>query len=227
MAEGRGRRGDTAADPDQIPDRIIDAALALIAERGWRNVSLAAVAGEAGLPILQVYRHFPSRAAILCGLLRRVDAAVLADPLDLEIDEKPRDRVFDLLMRRFDALQPYRAALEVLRRELPTDPCTALALGAALLCSMRLMLEAAGIVTHGLGGVVAVKLTTAAYLAAAHTWSRDESPDLAPTMATLDRRLRGIERWFSRGAIGRGRGAACRIIAPRLRIFAATQNNKP
>jgi hypothetical protein len=25
---------------------------------------------------------------------------------------------------------------------------------------------------------------------------RDESPDLAPTMAQLDRRLRGIERWL-------------------------------
>jgi hypothetical protein len=43
---------------------------------------------------------------------------------------------------------------------------------------------------------VAVKLTTAAYLATARGWLRDESPDLGPTMATLDRRLRGIERWL-------------------------------
>jgi hypothetical protein len=105
--------------------------------------------------------------------------------------------VFDLLMRRFDALQPHRAALEALRRDLPADPCTALALGAALLRSMRLMLEAAGMASPGLGGAIAVKLTAACYLAAARTWARDESPDLAPTMAVLDRRLRGIERWLA------------------------------
>jgi AcrR family transcriptional regulator len=191
-------------------DRIVDAALALIASGGWRSVSLAAVADEAGLPILQVYRIFPSRTAILCGLFRRVDEAVLASPVEVAADERPRDRVFDLLMRRFDALQPHRAALAVLRRDLPLDPLSALAAGTALLCSMRLMLEAAGVSCHGIGGMISVKLIAAAYLFAAQTWARDESPDLAPTMAALDRRLRGIE-WLlvaQRRAGGRGEAAA-------------------
>jgi AcrR family transcriptional regulator len=196
MAQGRRRgRGNGAEIPEA--DRIIEAALALVAAQGWRSVSLAAVAQEAGLPILQVYRLYPSRAAILCGFFRRVDEAVLAAPVEAEPDERPRDRVFDLLMRRFDALQPHRAALDVLRRDLPRDPLTAAAAGASLLCSMRLMLEAAGIPCHGIGGVIAVKLVAAAYLFASHTWARDESADLAPTMAALDRRLRGIERWLA------------------------------
>jgi AcrR family transcriptional regulator len=195
MAEGRGRRaeaGNGSADPDQI----IDAALRLIATEGWRRLSLAAVARDAGVPILQVYRLFPSRNAILCGFFRRIDAAALAGADEPDADERPRDRVFDLLMRRFDALQPYRDGLEVLRRELPTDPLAALAAGGALLCSMRLMLEAAGIACNGVGGAITVKLVAAAYLFAAHTWARDESPDVAPTMAALDRRLRTVERWL-------------------------------
>jgi AcrR family transcriptional regulator len=198
MAAGRGSRSSSgngrAKSAD--PDRIIDAALVLIATQGWRQVSLAAVANEAGVPVLQVYRLFPSRTAILCGFMRRIDEVVLAEPIDGEAGEKPRDRVFDLLMRRFDALQPHRAVLDALRRHLPSDPVTALALGGAALCSMRLMLEAAGISTHGIGGVIAVKLTAATYLATGRTWLRDESPDLALTMAQLDRRLRGIERWL-------------------------------
>jgi AcrR family transcriptional regulator len=198
MAENRRRRAaSAAADNDTADaDRIIDATLALVAAQGWRNVSLAAVADAAELPILRVYRLFPSRTAILCGWLRRIDELVLSASLNPEVGEKPRDRVFDLLMRRFDALQPYRGALEVLRRELPRDPPTALALAGAALRSMRLMLEAAGIACHGIGGAIAVKLTAAAYLAGTRTWSRDETPDLAPTMAALDRRLRGIERWL-------------------------------
>ena len=201
MAKGRSRRGDDAAarPAPSDSDKIIDAALACIARQGWRRLSLADIAAEAGLPILRVYRLFSSKPAILCGFFRRIDETVLAAPPEGEPDERPRDRVFDLLMRRFDALQPHRAALDVLARELPTDPLAALAAGAGLLRSMRWMLEAAGISAEGLGGAVAVKLTAAAYLATLRVWRRDESPDFAPTMAALDRRLRVIERWYGSG----------------------------
>jgi AcrR family transcriptional regulator len=188
-------------------DRIIDAALACIARQGWRRLSLADIASEAGLPVLSVYRRFSSKSAVLCGFFRRIDEAVLAQPLDTAPDERPRDRVFDLLMRRFDALTPHRAAIERLSRELPTDPLAALAAGAALMRSMRWMLEAAGIPGEGFGGILAVKLTAAAYMATMRTWLRDDSPDLAPTMAALDRRLRGIERWYGGGGRMPGRGA--------------------
>src|SRR5467141_852068 len=191
---GRGR--NSGASPSEA-DRIIDAALALVATEGWRRVSLAAIAAAAGLPILQVYRIFRSKQAILAALYRRVDAIVLAEPPSAEADERPRDRLFDLLMRRFDALQPYKPALDVLRRELPHDPPTALCTGASLLRSMRWMLEAAEIPTSGVRGAVAVKLATAAYLSAMRVWQRDDSPDLARTMASLDARLRRIERWLA------------------------------
>lgn len=189
---GRGPAPDDA-------ERIIDAALAAIEREGWRRTSLAAIAAEAGLPILAVYRVFGSKQAILAGLMRRIDEKVLAEPPAPEPDERPRDRLFDLMMRRFDALLPYRPALEVLRRELPADPASALCLGAALLRSMRWMLEAADISTAGFGGAVAVKLATAAYLSAMRVWSRDDSPDLGRTMAALDAALRRIERWLASG----------------------------
>lgn len=198
MAKGRSPRvsGAGAAPLGGERDRIIDATLALIARDGWRRLGMAAIATEAGLPILVVYRVFSSKPAILRAFTRRIDEAALASPVEAAEDERPRDRIFDLLMRRFDALQPYRGALEVLGRELPLDPPSALCTGAGLLASMAWMLEAAGIATGGWRGVVAVKLTAAAYLATMRIWLRDDSPDMGPTMAALDRRLRGIERWL-------------------------------
>ena len=82
MAEGRRRRSASRATRAGIADaeRVIDAALALVAAEGWRNVSLAAVASDAGLSVLEVYRVFPSRTAILCGFFRRIDEAVLVVP---------------------------------------------------------------------------------------------------------------------------------------------------
>src|SRR6516164_825266 len=192
-AAGGGRR--RSADGGQSDaDRIIDATLARVASEGWRHLSLAAIADAAELPILRVYRTFGSKRAILRGLYRRVDAAALAEPPPAEPAERPRDRLFDLLMRRFDTLRPYKPTLEVLRRELPGDPATVLCAGASLL---RSMLEATNISTGGLRGAVAVKLTAAAYLSTMRVWQRDDSPDLARTMAALDARLRRIERWLA------------------------------
>src|SRR5262249_45456025 len=132
MAKGRGRQRNQnqnrAAAPISDADRIIDAAVAGIAEFGWRRLSLAAIAARAELPIIAVYRTFSSKQAVLCGLFRRIDEAVLANLPEPEADERPRDRVFDLLMRRFDALRSYKPALEVMRRELAADPVAALAL---------------------------------------------------------------------------------------------------
>jgi AcrR family transcriptional regulator len=196
-AGGAGRTRNGSVELPDESDRIIDAALARIAQDGWRRLSLAAIAAEAGLPILRVYRNFQSKQAILCGFLRRVDETVLAEPTPTEEDERPRDRLFDLLMRRFDALRPYKPALAVLRRELPGDPAAALCVAASLLRSMRWMLEAADIVTSGVRGALAVRLTGAAYVAATRVWRYDDAPDLGQTMAALDGRLRRIERWLA------------------------------
>jgi AcrR family transcriptional regulator len=167
-----------------------------MASDGWRHLSLAAIADSADMPILRVYRIFGSKQAILRALHRRIDEAALAELPPAEPAERPRDRLFDLLMRRFDTLRPYKPALEVLRRELPGDPVTILCSGARLLRSMRWMLEAADISTGGIRGALAVKLTAAAYLSTMQVWQHDDSPDFARTMAALDRRLRRIERWL-------------------------------
>ena len=51
--------------------RIVDAALALAAEKSWHQVSLADIAARAELPIIEVYTAFHGKAAILEAFHKR------------------------------------------------------------------------------------------------------------------------------------------------------------
>ena len=69
-----------------IPGHVIDTAMKLAAERGWRDLSLAEIADAAKLPLSKVYPVFPSKTAILGAFSRQIDAAVL-EGADLEAGE--------------------------------------------------------------------------------------------------------------------------------------------
>ncbi len=176
-----------------IPDHVIDTAMTLAAEGCWRDLSLAEIAEAAKVPIAKVYPHFPSRQAILDAFVRRIDAAVVAESDTDELEGSARDRLFDVLMRRFDALDPYKDAVATVAFDQARDPVAALASACQLRRSMALMLEAAGLSSGGTRGVLRVKGLALIYLSALRVWLRDESADKARTMAALDRQLRRAE----------------------------------
>jgi hypothetical protein len=129
---------------------------------------------------------------------------VLADAAAASGDPS-RDRLFDTLMRRFDALQPHRAAIRVILRDGLGDPATLLALP-GLFRSMGWMLEASGISSAGWRGRLRAKLLAGLYLSVLRVFLEDDSADLTRTMAALDRGLRRGESCL--GLTGPKPGAA-------------------
>jgi AcrR family transcriptional regulator len=186
--------GPKAADPTR---RILDAAMALAAERGWRDLPLSDVAARAEVPLGDLLRRFPSKAAILGGVGRIADDAMLEADAELDAGEPVRDRVFDRVMRRFDALLPFRPGLARIYEELPRDPLPLLALLPRLGRSMAWTLEAAGLSAAGLRGIARTKALSLIYLRAMRVWFEDESADLSRTMASLDGQLRRLEEYSS------------------------------
>ena len=196
-----------------VADRLTEAALALAGERGWQALSLVDVAKRAELPLLDCYRTMPSKAALLRRLIVAADEAVLqggvADP-----EEPPRDRLFDVLMRRFDALQTRRAGTVAILRELPLDPASLVGLLPRLARSFVWMLETAGVSTTGLPGALRVKALGIVYLYALRIWIEDDTPDMARTMAALDKALRCAERLVNRVPAGLHLGASANSTSP-------------
>ena len=80
-------------------------ALELAAARGGPARSHARHRGRGGVPLATVQAHYPTKNAILEAFARQVTADVLADDDGSTREEPPRDRLFDVLMRRFDALE--------------------------------------------------------------------------------------------------------------------------
>ena len=177
---------------DEFDAALIGGAFAVGAREGWSGVSVVAAAREAGLKLDRARLRFADVHAILRQFGRHADALALADALE---SGPARERLFDMVMRRFDALQHHRAGVLALLRYLPADPATALMLAAATSGSMAWMLEASGVPVQGVRGAVATQGMVAVWLYTLRAWQSDETADLSGTMAALDRALSRAERF--------------------------------
>jgi ubiquinone biosynthesis protein COQ9 len=172
----------------------------LAAAQGWAKANVAEAARAAALSLAEARTRFPSRVAVLRQFGRMADRAALTEAPS---DGTARDKLFDLLMRRLDALQAHRAGVIALLRALPSEPPTALLLACATRRSMRWMLQAAGVSTAGLRGELRVRGLVGVWLWTLRAWQRDESADLSGAMAALDAALRRAGRvaaWLGGGA---------------------------
>ncbi len=170
---------------------IITAAFRLAADDGWPRVTVPAACRHAGLPASEARSRFPSRSAILLRFGQLADQAALTDA---PTEGPVRDRLFDLLMRRFDALNAQRAGIKALLRALPTDPATAMMLACATRNSMRWMLQASGLTATGVRGDLQVQGLLAVWLWGLRAWEKDESEDLSQTMAAVNSALGRAEQ---------------------------------
>jgi AcrR family transcriptional regulator len=186
-----------AASQDAIRARIVDAALKAAACDGWSELSLGAIARQAGVRLSDLYRHFGSKHAILAAYVARIDLAILdetAEPGGEDAELSAHDRLFDAVLARFEAMEDERDALRVIWHDLLRDPVEAARLLPAATRSCRWTLEAAGIPTSGFAGAVRVRALLAVAAQTFRVWLDDDGADLAKTMADLDRRLHRAER---------------------------------
>jgi AcrR family transcriptional regulator len=180
----------SSGPPKSTRDAIIDALMELAAERRWDDIDLRDIAQRANLSLAEFRDHFPSKGAILSAFSRRIDKEVLEGTTGELADEPVRERVFDVMMRRIDALAPYKTALERIADGVRGDPMSLAALNQVAVNSQRFMLAAADVDTSGPLGAVKVQGAVLVFARVLDTWFRDDDPGLAATMAALDRELR-------------------------------------
>ena len=156
-----GPNGSPAAETGR---RLREAFLAQLPVTGWRDLSYADIVAAADVPLAEAYQIYRTKMGVLRGVVQATDQAVLeslsADPLD----GSPRDRLFDLIMRRLDQHGADKAAFSALLRDLRRQPVEALCLTARIERSMALLLDLAAVPSSGLRGALRIKALGALYL---------------------------------------------------------------
>ena len=189
-ARSKARRSAPAAPPpaDTPRGKIIEAFMALLAEQPMENIGFAAIAEQAGVSLAELRGAFASTLAILAAHVKDLDRQVLSGgDADME-EEDPRERLFDVLMRRLELLAPHKEAVRSLMRSARRNPPLALALNAMTVRSQQWMLTAAGINASGPKGMVRAQGLAVLFANVLRTWV-DDDDDQTKTLAALDSQL--------------------------------------
>lgn len=181
-----------------LRQRAEEALLQLIAAEGWPAATLTKTARNAGLDLADLMETAPTLFDLLESFGQRMDRAAIRTTEAEGGSQAVRDRLFDLVMARFDAMLPHRSGVRALARAARTDPGLAGFFAARLPGSMARLLDAAGVPVTGVAGCARVHAFGLLYLSVARVFLDDDSADLAATMAALDKALERAEQWARR-----------------------------
>lgn len=182
-------------------DKIINATLQLAAVVGWTDLKLSSIAAETKVTLSDISSEFASKADILDAFMARTDAQLLARlDEEEESEELPRDRLFDVLMHRFELLEPYKPALRAISKDLRWNPQDWAVAGNASLRSQGWILAGAGIEESGFQHLIKRGGLAYIYGRVFQIWLEEGDAGLSKTMAELDRRLRQGENILERSS---------------------------
>ncbi len=174
------------------------AALSVATSTPWREVTLLRLADAANRPVSDFY------GASLGDALDCVEEAfdrAIADNMDqLDPGQSVRDRLFELIMRRFEAMEPHRAAVIAMEQGGDRDPTLMAAAHQRHVRCARWVLALAGLEADGMTGQARAQGLGVIIGQARAAWRGDDAGDFNKTMASLDKNLRRAEEMFGRWA---------------------------
>jgi hypothetical protein len=184
-------------DPSVRRD-LARAALSLAAAGPWREMTLVKLADAANRPVADFY------GASLWEAVDCVEEAfdrAIGDNLDrLDPAQSVRDRLFELIMRRFEAMEPHRAAVLAMEHGVDRDPTLLASAHQRHVRCARWVLALAGLEADGMTGQARGQGLGVIIGQARAAWRGDDAGDFAKTMASLDKNLRRAEEMFGRWA---------------------------
>lgn len=177
---------------------VARAVLAVASNSVWREVTIVRLAEAMGSPVSDLY-PLTLWEAVDCAE-EAFDRAIGDGVANLEPQQSVRDRLFDLIMRRFEAMEPHRAAVLAMEQGVDRDPALMASAHQRNVRTARWVLALAGLEADGMTGQARAQGLGVIVGQARAAWRGDTAGDFARTMASLDKNLRRAEEMFGRWA---------------------------
>ena len=177
-------------DIERLKKEVIQSALLLAESRSWADITLYNISEKSGYSLADIQSFFDDKAAVLDAYGRQIDLRIFTEFGGIHSSEEAeKDRLFDVLMERFDILNENRQAVISILNSVTLDSKMSLMSLPHVFKSMSKMLDIANIATEGLMGNLKIVALTAIYIKVLRNWISDDSADMAATMASLDKAL--------------------------------------
>jgi hypothetical protein len=179
------------AAAEKIIEKGLKAALDLSATRAWSDIPLADIAAKAKLT-LSDFHGVAAREDLVEAMDAHFDKAMSADGVPDETSA--RERLFDVIMLRFEAMEPYRAGIIEITKFRESSLFHLVRLPNHRHASAAWALASAGLDNDAGAPASLKRIAIGIVIAQAErAWRKETSGDFALTMAALDKGLRRAE----------------------------------
>jgi hypothetical protein len=184
-------------DQTELLSKLAEQALGLAAETPWNQVSLSELCAATDMTLADCAKASITKAHVTAHLDSLIDLAMLAANSKVDTTQSVRDRLFDVLMGRFDAMEDQRQAWASILKAEQSDLLASIARRVRRAAAAAWALEAAGVSSGDLRGASRAVAIARILRLVESIWLED-GPELAKTMARLDQELRTGEEWVLR-----------------------------
>ncbi len=186
-------------DRSSIIERGLVAALELAADTPWSQLKLSEIAAKAEVPLSE-FQGVGGKEALADAVEGYFDREMSSEGVTNE--GSPRERLFEAIMLRFEAMETYRPGLLSLMKYRETSPSRLAHLVVARRRSAEWALVSAGLDDDAVAAKT-LKVVAVGYVIAMteRAWRKEDSQDFTKTMSALDRELRQVEEklgWLKR-----------------------------
>ncbi|MBO6894179.1 MAG: TetR/AcrR family transcriptional regulator [Roseibium sp.] len=169
--------------------KILQTFLDLLSDHAYEDVSMPLIAETSKVKLSDLRSAYASKLDLVAAFAEKIDTHVLDDRDEDMGDQPARDRLFDILMTRIDALAEHKDAVRALHKAARRDPVLALDFNSLEVRSQKWMLIAAGIDLTGMKGKAAAQGLSIAFARVIDVWLAEDDEGMPRTMAKLDKEL--------------------------------------
>ena len=172
---------------NETKEKILINAFDYLNEVGWKNFTFENLSKKKKIKLETIYFFFENKNFLLRDFSSFIDEQVILELQDESLKKSEvKDNIFEVLMIRFEKLQPYKKALQSIFELLRFQPKMLNTLAKQLFVSLDLVLDLSYAKKGFLFDKFALNGLFIIYTNVFNVWLEDDSQEMNKTMAKLD-----------------------------------------